>query len=728
VLLVSKKTKARDFVSVIIPTFNAEERLLLLLASLENQSVKNYEVIVVDDGSTDRTCEAVTEGSQRYSVPLRYYYLDNTDIFGAGMARNYGANKAQGNILLFLDQDCVADKELIKLHLKHHHSKDVLLGYYASYQNEHENYEFSRLKNDIQYMRPILPIKEFRDQLFLDKSNGEAWKCFLSGHFSIKKKIFQNNQFDESFNRWGCEDVELGYRLHQAGTSIDFAKDCMAYHISQKNVPQSERFLNLAKSLIQMYEKHKTEEMKMYCFERFYHIPQECRDSMQLVFTNNRFELKKFDTSIFINAQNHAHIFFGKDFSDAKNCIQDIIALFESIDFDVGFVGGLGQDELVHFRKIFHELIRNLRDNKKKINLDSVRKQSFILNKLVIGPKELAVDFYNRCNTQCNFCSIFTPLMKNTKYVPLSLELNSVEKILTQAYEMGVDKIRIASDGEPLLSPDALPILNSIAHKGFELLLMTNGTMIKNDHILALNKIHTVNILMNFSAAKKSTYQTIYGGHKNNFDYAIKAIKLLYVLKLAKLKRKESVNISTTYIITNQNYLEIADYIALVKQAGADHVYFKNAILYDETKQLLISKKDMRKFKIEVLKAKSLAAQCRLSTNLDEIIKNIDDKGFQVENDIKDHSVNLPTDHCYNGWFFGRINPFGKYYVCCRETVDLGNIRNVDFKSIYFSDQMKSLLAEGATGISLDKKMWSKCNYCYHLETNKMASEWLEKK
>ena len=80
-----------SFLSVIIPTFNAQKRLLLLLKSLDNQSVNNFEVIVVDDGSTDGTGETIAGLMKSYDFSLSYYYLDNTDIFGAGIARNYGA-------------------------------------------------------------------------------------------------------------------------------------------------------------------------------------------------------------------------------------------------------------------------------------------------------------------------------------------------------------------------------------------------------------------------------------------------------------------------------------------------------------------------------------------------------------------------------------------------------------------------------------------------------------
>ena len=157
-----------------------------------------------------------------------------------------------------------------------------------------------------------------------------------------------------------------------------------------------------------------------------------------------------------------------------------------------------------------------------------------------------------------------------------------------------------------------------------------------------------------------------------------------------------------------------------------DNVYFKFAILYEEGEDLLVGKSEMMALKKALLKAKLAATRCSLATNLDEVLGNVSDSGFQIRNDIKEHSLNLPVRNCYNAWFFGRVNPFGDYYICCRETVPVGNVREKDFKDIFFSRRMKNLMTEGASGISLEKKMWSKCNYCYHLYENRMAKRWIE--
>ena len=95
--------------SLIIPVYNRPEELRELLASLAEQTDRDFEVIVVEDGSTE-TSEAVVRSYQSgpqadaTSLNLRYHTKPNT---GPGLSRNEGAALAQGDFFVFLDSDCV---------------------------------------------------------------------------------------------------------------------------------------------------------------------------------------------------------------------------------------------------------------------------------------------------------------------------------------------------------------------------------------------------------------------------------------------------------------------------------------------------------------------------------------------------------------------------------------------------------------------------------------------
>src|SRR5688572_25410372 len=98
-------------ISIIIPTFNRCEILLRCLSHLNNQSVKDFEVIVVDDGSTDQTKQAVSEFQSNFKLCLITQVNQ-----GPAAARNTGASAATGDTLLFLDDDLFATPDLVLQH------------------------------------------------------------------------------------------------------------------------------------------------------------------------------------------------------------------------------------------------------------------------------------------------------------------------------------------------------------------------------------------------------------------------------------------------------------------------------------------------------------------------------------------------------------------------------------------------------------------------------------
>ena len=95
--------------SVIVPVFNRPDEVDELLDSLTRQTVKDFEVIIVEDGST-KTCKDVCE---KYAsiLDLHYYFKENS---GPGQSRNYGAERSKGEYLLILDSDVVLPDRYIE--------------------------------------------------------------------------------------------------------------------------------------------------------------------------------------------------------------------------------------------------------------------------------------------------------------------------------------------------------------------------------------------------------------------------------------------------------------------------------------------------------------------------------------------------------------------------------------------------------------------------------------
>ncbi|MFH1641598.1 MAG: glycosyltransferase [Nanoarchaeota archaeon] len=282
--------------SVIIPTFNNPKRLSLLIHSLENQTCRNFEVIVVDDGSTDNTKQVFNSLKNKSNLELRYFYLPNKKIFGAGIARNYGAKKARGNILIFLDQDNVASQNLVESHIREQEKNDIVLGYYSGYGNLKYHYKFDKLEEHIEKKKVIKTcIPEFREHIFQNPGQyaGDEWKYFVSANFSIKGRLFLEYLFDERFTKWTAEDIELGYRLVKDNLKIKFSRSCISYNSSEERMINNAKFMSLIPSLIQFYNKYKTAELKEYCYERFRYIPLELKGDAEIIEKTGELIFKK---------------------------------------------------------------------------------------------------------------------------------------------------------------------------------------------------------------------------------------------------------------------------------------------------------------------------------------------------------------------------------------------------------------------------------------------------
>jgi glycosyltransferase involved in cell wall biosynthesis len=126
-------------VSVIIPTFNRSRIIGRSLDSVLNQSIAPYEIIVVDDGSTDNTREII----ERYRYKIQYFYQDNSGK--PGIARNRGLEEARGDWIAFLDSDDVWHPDKMKLQLQLIEKTSSPLGLVFS--------DYELVKNDTSFQR-----------------------------------------------------------------------------------------------------------------------------------------------------------------------------------------------------------------------------------------------------------------------------------------------------------------------------------------------------------------------------------------------------------------------------------------------------------------------------------------------------------------------------------------------------------------------------------------------
>jgi glycosyltransferase involved in cell wall biosynthesis len=98
---------ATGMVSVIIPFLNEEKVLAEAIESVLHQTYRNWELILVDDGSTDQSCDIAKGYAKSYPLQIRYFDHDDHRNRGISFSRNLGIEKANGDLIAFLDADDV---------------------------------------------------------------------------------------------------------------------------------------------------------------------------------------------------------------------------------------------------------------------------------------------------------------------------------------------------------------------------------------------------------------------------------------------------------------------------------------------------------------------------------------------------------------------------------------------------------------------------------------------
>jgi cellulose synthase/poly-beta-1,6-N-acetylglucosamine synthase-like glycosyltransferase len=203
-------------ISIIIPAYNAEKTIAQCIHSLLHQTEpqENYEIIVVNDGSTDRTEELLK------SLGIKYCSQINQ---GPAAARNKGVALAQGDIILFTDSDCVAERNWIR-EMTAPFKNPKIAGVKGRYQSTQKG------------IIPRFVQLEFEERYrLLEKYNYIDFVDTYSAGF--RKEVFLAvGGFDPSFPQANNEDVDLSYRLAQKGYTMVYNPKAIIYHQHPKTL------------------------------------------------------------------------------------------------------------------------------------------------------------------------------------------------------------------------------------------------------------------------------------------------------------------------------------------------------------------------------------------------------------------------------------------------------------------------------------------------------------
>ena len=199
--------------SVIVPVYNRIDEVRDLLESLSRQTLKNFEVVIVEDGSTDR-CQAEAESVENLRV--RYFYKENE---GRSIARNYGMERAAGDYFIFFDSDCVIPEDYFAVLSRELDAKPV--DCFGGPDSAHSS--FTSTQKAINFaMTSFLTTGGIRGgKMSLEKFVPRTFNMGFS------RRVYERvGGFREMFS----EDIDMSTRIRKAGFSIALIRPAYVYH------------------------------------------------------------------------------------------------------------------------------------------------------------------------------------------------------------------------------------------------------------------------------------------------------------------------------------------------------------------------------------------------------------------------------------------------------------------------------------------------------------------
>ena len=282
--------------SFIVPVYNTEKYLKKCLDSLVNQTYKDFEIIVINDGSTDKSSSIISKYQKKYKNII----VIDKENEGLSMARNRGVQKSSGKYIIFVDSDDYVSNKLLEEVDKKIDDSDIL--------------RFQIATEDEGYTK----INEYHEEGFESMCGYDAFKNLSSYHFVepawcyvIRKNYYIENKF--SFKK-GVYHEDFGlipYVIYKARKvkSIDF----IGYYYIQRNgsIMNNNDYKKTVKKAFDMLEQYKT----MRLFAKNINRKNNLDDYFLSYISNSVIvkarELKKDEKKVYINELKKLNVFDG---------------------------------------------------------------------------------------------------------------------------------------------------------------------------------------------------------------------------------------------------------------------------------------------------------------------------------------------------------------------------------------------------------------------------------
>lgn len=501
-------------ISVVVPTCGRKGRLKRCLNSLFNQSYtkEKLELIVVDDRANDKLAKMLEDLKEKHSQ-IRYVAQSRK---GPAAARNLGVRSSLGEIVAFVDDDCVVDKDWVRLMIETHHTHPAIVavgGDTSSYSQ-----------------KISLLVSQFLSTGSIETNiNGEKETIFFpTCNVSFKKQIFDRYKFNGKFPLPGGEDLEFFWRLFKDGYRFIWNKNIKVIHY------RDDTFYSFIK--------------QAYIYGRGNFLVQHIHKDHPLL---KELKVGKasfwFATLINIIKIPRFSYLLGRKLIQKNNirnayrklCIYSYFFLHK-IPYILG--------NIAEFFRLRRE--RSIRDRQPNAS-----------------PRLLILDITHSCNISCRICDIW-----KTAKSERDIDTFYVKKTLSQAKNLGIKEIAL-SGGESLMRKDIFELFNyAESIKIRNLGVLTNGILIES--LIDRLKPYLINNTITLIVSLDSLAPHIHNYIRDSGIAWQKSVRGLELLALLK-RDNPQINFAVITIILNQNLEELPDLAMFIKSLAVNSLQFQ---------------------------------------------------------------------------------------------------------------------------------------------------------